>query len=136
MIRMNANDSRAEFSIYKEALISNGALREIYQGEKATVYSLADVGYGIVAYEVKPESGNSYYVLFCSLEEVKAYMGNEGILYDMMLQKMEKTTHVKLFDDKFDKKLAELNQRRIEQGVCKIDYAKEEEMLASFGLKK
>ena len=34
---VDVNTARTEFSLYKENLIKNGALREIYQGEKATV---------------------------------------------------------------------------------------------------
>ena len=54
----------------------------------------------------------------------------------MMKHKVEVSKDAFIFNDKFDKKLEALNQRRIETGFSRIDRAKEEEMLASFGLKK
>mgnify|MGYP003289354964 CR=1 FL=1 len=133
---VDVNTARTEFSLYKENLIKNGALREIYQGEKATVYSLADIGYGIVIFAEKPAPGNSFDVLLCVLDEVEQYISNENILYEMMKHKVEVSKDAFIFNDKFDKRLEALNQRRIETGFSRIDRAKEEEMLASFGLKK
>lgn len=135
-MRVDVNQAKTEFSIYKENLIKNGSLRELYQGERATAYSLADAGYGIVIFADKPAPGNSFYVLVCELDEIKAYIEDENILLAMMEHKVDSSNEAFIFNDKFDKKLEELNLRRIETGFSRIDRTKEDEMLASFGLKK
>ena len=135
MIQVDVEKTKEEFSVHKKRFLENGALREIYAGEKATAYSLADVGYGIVVFEVKPEEGNAYFVNFCVLDEIRAYIENENILYDMMLQKMETTKQTFIFNERFDARLEELNQQRLQTGATDIDLEAEKKMLADISKK-
>lgn len=135
-MKVDVNEARAEFAVHKKSLFESGALREIYVGRRATVYSLADVGYGIVIFVDKPGEGNAYHVLFCVLDEVRAYIENDDILYDMTMHKADVTNDMFIFNDRFDKRLEELNQRRIQTGFTRIDREAEEKMLASIRRKR
>lgn len=135
-MRTDVNRARTEFSLYKSQLIADGALREIYQGEKATVYSLADSCYGIVIFAQKPAKGNEFYLLHCGLQDIGTYINDEDILASMFEHKLNVTNEVYNFDAKYDAALAKMNLKRIQTGFTRIDLAKEEKLLNSLGMKK
>ena len=124
--------TREEFGLLKKPLLESGALREIFVGEKATVYSLADSCYGIVIMANKPGEGNQYYLLHCGLRDIKLYMEDQNILPDMFRHKWENTEEIYSFDAKYDAALEKMNRRRIETGFTRIDLAAEEKMLLEF----
>lgn len=127
---VDVEKTRKEFAVHKKRFFENGTLREIFVGEKATAYSLADVGYGIVLFASKPVEGNAYDVLFCTLDDIRQYMEDENILYEMTKHKVEVTHDAFIFNDRFDARLEELNQRRIQTGFVRIDLEAEKKMLA------
>ena len=135
-MHVDVEKTREEFYAHKKRFFENGALREICAGEIATAYSLADVGYGLVVFAIKPGEGNSYDVLFCTLDEIRQYMENQDILYDMMKHKVEVTKEAYIFNDRFDARLEELNQRRIETGETSIDLEAEKKLLADIAKKQ
>lgn len=131
-MQVDVEKTREEFALLKKPLLESGALREIFVGEKGTVYSLADSCYGIVIMTGKPDEGNQYYVLHCGLRDIKLYMEDQSILPDMFEHKLHTTNEVYNLDTKYDAVLEEMNRRRIETGFTRIDLAAEEKMLLEF----
>ena len=135
-MQVDVEKTREEFYAHKKRFFENGALREIYAGQRATAYSLADAGYGLVIFVDKPEEGNAYYVLVCGLGDIRAYMEDENILYSMTVHKMDVSKEAFIFNDRFDAKLEELNQRRIEIGFTRINLEAEKKLLADIAQKQ
>jgi hypothetical protein len=121
--------TREEFAFHKKSLFESGALREIFVGEKATVYSLADSCYGIVLNIQKPGEGNQYFLLHCGLQDIKSYIEDQNILPSMFKHKLNTTEEVYNFDIKYDTALEKMNRRRIENGFIRIDLDAEKNML-------
>ena len=129
-MQVDVMKTREEFAFHKEPLLKSGALREIFIGEKAMVYSLADSCYGIVVTTDKPGEGNQYYLLHCGLRDIKLYMEDQSILPSMFEHKLKETNEVYNFDSTYDTALEKMNRRRIETGFTRIDLAAEEKMLS------
>jgi hypothetical protein len=125
-------ENREEFYLKYYDLFEDGTLREIYTGEKISVYAVAEKNYGVVPFTDRfPE--DSYMFLNINEVEAKKVVQDEEFFLEILNDRKSKN-RVPFLNQKSKIALQKINAARIEAGTWEITPEMDAEVLGNKGL--
>ena len=114
----NVKENREEFYLKYYDLFEDGTLREIYTGEKISVFSVAEKHYGVVPFTDRfPE--DSYMFLNINEVEAKMVVQDEEFLLEILNDRKSKN-RVPFLNQKSKQYLQKVNAERLAAGTWTI----------------
>ena len=124
-------ENREEFYLKYYDLFEDGTLREIYTGEKISVYAVAEKNYGVVPFTDRfPE--DSYMFLNINEVEAKKVVQDEEFFLEILNDRKSKN-RVPFLNQKSKTALQKINAARIEAGTWEITPEMDAEVLGNKG---
>ncbi len=124
-------ENREEFYLKYYDLFEDGTLREIYTGEKISVYAVAEKNYGVVPFTDRfPE--DSYMFLNINEVEAKKVVQDEEFFLEILNDRKSKN-RVPFLNQKSKIALQKINAARIEAGTWEITPEMDAEVLGNKG---